>query len=253
VVVQVDHRRLAAPGLQTEQLYFCAADGRPAFEAMCERLMGTAASDLATVSGQVDVPVRQGRTMKVERAAGGVCRFKFADLCGADVGAADFGALASSFHTIILDGVPQLSTSEHNQAARFVILIDEMYENRCKLACFCVVPLAQLFDDSTGIVLTDDAAPATPFVRGFNHELATEKDAEATMVPSTTSSNDPALPDNQVAAHHTTSTPLAVDPASEELAVSGAEFAAIHELRLAFSRAASRLTEMMSPDYTREA
>ena len=104
VVVQVDHRRLAAPGLQTEQLYFCAADGRPAFEAMCERLMGTAASDLATVSGQVDVPVRQGRTMKVERAAGGVCRFKFADLCGADVGAADFGAQYIRFRCTISSG-----------------------------------------------------------------------------------------------------------------------------------------------------
>ena len=41
----------------------------------------------------------------------------------------------------------------------------------------------------------------------------------------------------------------ASDPAAEELAVSAAEFSAIHELRLAFARAASRLVEMSTTEY----
>lgn len=41
----------------------------------------------------------------------------------------------------------------------------------------------------------------------------------------------------------------ASDPAAEELAVSAAEFSAIHELRLAFARAASRLVEMSTAEY----
>ena len=43
--------------------------------------------------------------------------------------------------------------------------------------------------------------------------------------------------------------PQASDPAAEELAVSAAEFSAIHELRLAFARAASRLVEMSTSEY----
>ena len=41
----------------------------------------------------------------------------------------------------------------------------------------------------------------------------------------------------------------ASDPAADELAVSAAEFSAIHELRLAFARAASRLVEMSTAEY----
>ena len=40
---------------------------------------------------------------------------------------------AGHFHTLILDGVPRLSADQGNEARRFIMLIDELYEHRCHL------------------------------------------------------------------------------------------------------------------------
>ena len=52
-------------------------------------------------------------------AAGGpVCFFTFDKLCNANVGAADYIALANKFHTIALSGVPIFTASIRSQAYR---------------------------------------------------------------------------------------------------------------------------------------
>ena len=49
------------------------------------------------------------------------------------LGAADFLELAQSFHTLVLDRVPVIAASERNEAKRFIILIDALYDMRVKL------------------------------------------------------------------------------------------------------------------------
>jgi predicted ATPase len=51
-----------------------------------------------------------GRSLRVPWAHRGVCRFHFADLCRADVFVADYHALCAHFHTLVLEGVPRMST-----------------------------------------------------------------------------------------------------------------------------------------------
>ncbi|MEZ5937854.1 MAG: cell division protein ZapE [Hyphomonadaceae bacterium] len=75
----------------------------------------------------------QGRPLKVPRQASGVARFSFADLCAKPLGAADYLTLARHYHTLLLDHVPVLSPDRRNEAARFVTLIDALYETRTKL------------------------------------------------------------------------------------------------------------------------
>jgi cell division protein ZapE len=75
----------------------------------------------------------QGRQLVVAKAAKGVACFRFAELCSEALGPADFLAIARRFHTVILDGVPRLSGEQRNEARRFITLIDELYEHRCKL------------------------------------------------------------------------------------------------------------------------
>ena len=60
-------------------------------------------------------------------------RAHFASLCGQALGPQDYLALASDFHTVFLEAVPQLSAERRNEAARFVSLIDALYEGRVKL------------------------------------------------------------------------------------------------------------------------
>lgn len=52
-----------------------------------------------------EVPVAFGRRLRVPVAAGGAARFDFADLCAITTGPADFMALATNFHTVVLDNV----------------------------------------------------------------------------------------------------------------------------------------------------
>jgi len=74
-----------------------------------------------------------GRALSVPQAARGVARFDFAALCGAALGAGDYLALATHFHTLILDGIPRLSPDNFDQARRFITLIDTLYDHRVKL------------------------------------------------------------------------------------------------------------------------
>lgn len=75
----------------------------------------------------------KGRTIEISREAAGVARFTFPELCEAFRGALDYMTIASHFHTVILEGIPLLTPDKRNEAARFVALIDALYEAKVKL------------------------------------------------------------------------------------------------------------------------
>ncbi len=75
----------------------------------------------------------KGHELLVPDAAAGVARFAFTDLCSKALGAADFMAVARDFHTVVIDNVPRLSFERRNEAKRFIILIDALYNAKVKL------------------------------------------------------------------------------------------------------------------------
>jgi predicted ATPase len=94
-----------------------------------------------------EIEVAMGRRLAVPRAAGGACCFTFAELCGTNVGASDYIALVSSFHTIAIQDVPAFDARTRGDAYRFVKLVDVMYEHRAKVRtrCACVFLAAVVF------------------------------------------------------------------------------------------------------------
>ena len=74
-----------------------------------------------------------GRTLRVPRAAMGVARFSFHDLCAQPLAAVDYLKIAHEFHTIVLDRIPVMDYECRNEAKRFIILIDTFYDNAIKL------------------------------------------------------------------------------------------------------------------------
>ena len=74
-----------------------------------------------------------GRTLHVPKSLKGVAVFSFKRLCGEARGAPDYLAVARAYHTVILVGIPQLGPETRNEAARFVTLIDALYEHKVKL------------------------------------------------------------------------------------------------------------------------
>jgi cell division protein ZapE len=80
-----------------------------------------------------DLPVQGGREIHVPRCLKGVAVFSFKRLCGEARGAADYLAIARRFHTVMIVGIPRLGPENRNEAARFVTLIDALYEHKVKL------------------------------------------------------------------------------------------------------------------------
>ncbi len=91
-----------------------------------------------------------GRTLVVPLAADSVARFDFDALCGQPLGAGDYLALATHFHTLVLDGVPRLSPANYDVARRFIVLVDALYDHRVKLIASADAEPDQLYERGEG-------------------------------------------------------------------------------------------------------
>ena len=80
-----------------------------------------------------ELDVGGGRILHVPKSLKGVAVFSFKRLCGEARGAADYLAVARHFHAVILVGIPRMGPENRNEAARFVTLIDALYEYKVKL------------------------------------------------------------------------------------------------------------------------
>jgi cell division protein ZapE len=97
----------------------------------------------------VELPMK-ARSIRVPRAGGGAARFSFADLCQQPLGATDFVRIARSFHTLVLDDIPRLSDLRRNEAKRFILLVDTLYDNCVKLIASAATEPDQLFQVGNG-------------------------------------------------------------------------------------------------------
>jgi len=96
------------------------------------RLTDYPVEDRAHVPSE-ELAVGGGRSLHVPKSLKGVAVFSFKRLCGEARGAADYLAIAQRFHTVILVGIPAMTRDMRNEAARFVTLIDALYEHKVKL------------------------------------------------------------------------------------------------------------------------
>lgn len=129
--------------------------GRPVYyapmDAKAQREMDATWADLTdglTVAS-VDLEVN-GRKLHVAQAAKGVARFGFDELCKAALGPSDYLAVAAAFQTVMLDGVPLLGPANHNEARRFITLIDNLYESRTHFICSAEAPADKLYPEGRG-------------------------------------------------------------------------------------------------------
>lgn len=120
-----DYRRERIRGLPT---WHVPPDGRAerALDAAFAELTGNAPAAPARLT-------LLGRAVEVPQAARGVARFGFDEICGRPLGPADYLAVATHFHTLVIDGIPRLGPENFDKARRFITLVDTMYEHRCKL------------------------------------------------------------------------------------------------------------------------
>ncbi|HEY0043689.1 MAG TPA: cell division protein ZapE [Allosphingosinicella sp.] len=97
-----------------------------------------------------DIDLGGGRSLHVPKCLKGVAVFSFKRLCGEARGAADYLAVARRYHTIIVVGIPRLGPENRNEAARFVTLIDALYEHKVKLLAAADAEPAELYTAGDG-------------------------------------------------------------------------------------------------------
>jgi cell division protein ZapE len=81
----------------------------------------------------LDLDVGGGRLLHVPKALKGVGVFSFKRLCAEARGSTDYLAIARQFHTVIIVAIPRMGPENRNEAARFVTLVDALYEYKVKL------------------------------------------------------------------------------------------------------------------------
>lgn len=92
-----------------------------------------------------------GRVLHVPKSLKGVAVFSFKRLCAEARGASDYLAIAQTYHTVILVGIPLMGPDSRNEAARFVTLIDALYENKVKLFAAAASEPEALYQAGDGV------------------------------------------------------------------------------------------------------
>ena len=105
----------------------------PADDAASAALDDAWRSLVGSTSGMPQELAIKGRRLRVPRAAMGVARFFFHDLCEQPLAASDYLRIAHEFHTLIVDRIPVMDFDQRNAAKRFIILIDTLYDHAVKL------------------------------------------------------------------------------------------------------------------------
>ncbi len=137
-----DFRRLHEPSVRA---WIVPADSRARI--MLDATFAQLAGGATPAPAQLIVP---GRVLTVPHAAGKVARFSFADLCEQPLGPADYLAIATHYHAVVLDDVPGLGPDQANAARRFITLIDALYEHRVKLYAAAAAEPDALFPAGEG-------------------------------------------------------------------------------------------------------
>ena len=97
-----------------------------------------------------ELKISGGRAIHVPKALKGVAVFSFKRLCGEPRGAPDYLAIARAFHTVIVVGIPIMGPDRRDQAARFKVLIDALYEHKVKLLATADAAPEQLYPAGDG-------------------------------------------------------------------------------------------------------
>ena len=130
--------------LRLMQTWLVPADAR------AEHAMDEAFEALAGGAAKASRLVVTGRTLAVPLAADGVARFDFAALCAQPLGPGDYLAIATHFHTLLIDGIPRLHPGNHDEARRFITLVDALYDHRVKLIASAEAMPDQLYERGEG-------------------------------------------------------------------------------------------------------
>ncbi len=106
--------------------------------------------DLVGAAGRELTLTIKGRQIALPCYANGAARADFADLCARPYGPADFLAISGAVRLLMIENIPRMSRANHNEAKRFVMLIDALYESGTRLVVSAAAGPHQLYAEGSG-------------------------------------------------------------------------------------------------------
>lgn len=131
----IDYRKLA---LQQVQAYHAPLTPE------AERALMEAFRQIAEVEEEFHELDVEGRVIPYRHRAGGVVWFDFGVICGWGRSQNDYIDLTKRFHTIIVSGVPRMGLDRADEARRFTLLVDVLYDQRVNLIVSAAAPADHL-------------------------------------------------------------------------------------------------------------
>ncbi len=119
-----------------------------------------------------------GRPLRIARQAAGVARVGFEEMCARPLGAADYLEIAERFHTILIEDVPRLTPARREEAARFRLLIDALYEAKTKLVMSAEAEPQTLYPEGAQSFEFERAVSRLMEMRSAEYLAAPRRDAE---------------------------------------------------------------------------
>jgi cell division protein ZapE len=114
----------------------------------------------------------KGRKIAVPKSAGRAARFTFRELCGEPLGARDFMAIAERYDTLVIDHVPVMSRARRNEAKRFILLVDVLYDQHKRVFISAAAAPDALYADKSGTEAFEFQRTASRLIEMQTHEWA---------------------------------------------------------------------------------
>ncbi|PWL19616.1 cell division protein ZapE [Falsochrobactrum shanghaiense] len=93
----------------------------------------------------------KGRDIEIRHAVEGLAaRFTFDELCARPLGASDYMAIVKHYPTLFIDDVPVLDYTRRNEAKRFILLVDVLYDHHARLFVSAEALPEKLYQAKTG-------------------------------------------------------------------------------------------------------
>ena len=89
-----------------------------------------------------------GRDIFCKHRSEGIGWFTFSALCDGPRSQNDYIEIACLFHTVLLEGLPALSSTSDDQARRFISLVDEFYDRHVTLIISADTPIYGIYTGS---------------------------------------------------------------------------------------------------------
>lgn len=92
----------------------------------------------------------KGRSIHLNRTSGDSVRVTFDELCARPLAAADYLAIMARFRTMFIDHVPVLELSRRNEAKRFILLVDTLYDHHARIMISAAATPDKLYSAPSG-------------------------------------------------------------------------------------------------------